>query len=57
MPVLPPFDEHGLLPAGDYELTLEELEQSHLVIGSQSEGDAVVRKDAPWFCKKLWMCL
>jgi len=33
MPDLPPFDEHGLLPAGDYEQTLEELEQSHLVLG------------------------
>lgn len=30
---LPAFDEHGLLPAGDYELTLDELEQSHLVVG------------------------
>ena len=30
---LPGFDENGVLPAGDYELTLDELAQSHLVVG------------------------
>ncbi len=33
LPALPPFDEHGLLPVGDYELTLDELEESFLVVG------------------------
>ena len=33
---LPPFNEHGLLPPGDYSLTLEELADSHLVTGNPS---------------------
>jgi len=33
LPDLPAFGEDGLLPPGDYELTLDELEQSHLVTG------------------------
>lgn len=37
MSTLPPFDEDGLLPAGDYELTLDELETSHLVTGHGHE--------------------
>ena len=31
--MLPAFDENGLLPAGDYELTLDELRASLLVVG------------------------
>lgn len=31
--MLPDFDEHGLLPAGDYELTFEQLRASVLVVG------------------------
>ncbi len=31
--VLPKFDESGLLPIGDHPLTLEELADSHLVLG------------------------
>lgn len=31
--ILPPFNEHGLLPPGEYEQTLDELEQSYLVTG------------------------
>lgn len=34
--ILPDFDENGLLPVGDYELTIEELKKSHLVTGSQN---------------------
>lgn len=30
---LPPFDERGLLPPGDYEMTLEQLKRSMLVRG------------------------
>ena len=32
--MLPPFDENGLLAAGDYPMTLDELESSHLVCGT-----------------------
>jgi hypothetical protein len=32
---LPPFDEDGLLPPGDYEMSLEELKGSMLVEGSE----------------------
>jgi hypothetical protein len=39
---LPSFDENGLLPAGDYDLTLDELETSHLVVGYD---------DRPWSIK------
>ena len=37
--VLPPFDEFGLLPPGDYALTLEELKQSMLVTGPQNRDE------------------
>lgn len=40
MPGLPPFDDHGLLPAGNYEQTLDDLERSRLVIGSGEEDVA-----------------
>jgi hypothetical protein len=33
---LPPFDDGGLLPPGDYEMTLEELKSSMLVEGPES---------------------
>ena len=33
MSLLPPFTDDGLLPAGDYELTLEQLLTSSLIIG------------------------
>lgn len=33
--MLPPFDQHGLLPSGDYELTIEQLRKSVLVGGSE----------------------
>lgn len=35
---LPAFTDEGLLPVGDYQLTLDELERSHLVVGSGQEG-------------------
>lgn len=31
--MLPPFDEDGCLPAGDYQLTIDELRASMLVVG------------------------
>lgn len=34
--VIPPFAETGMLPAGDYEVTLDELRQSVLVTGGDS---------------------
>jgi hypothetical protein len=42
---LPPFTEEGLLPAGDYPLTLDELRASFLVTGV---GVASTTWDAPW---------
>jgi len=33
MPILPEFTPDGLLPRGDYELTLDEIRQSMLVVG------------------------
>ena len=44
--ILPPFDEFGLLPPGDYPLTLAELRQSSLVVpseGSSKDWDAIWR--------------
>ena len=34
--MLPPFNSHGLLPPGDYELTLADLRQSMLVVGPRT---------------------
>ena len=63
MPDLPPFTTEGLLPPGDYSLTLGELRASALV------ADDATRKadsnwDAPWreklvdnlevLCRQLW---
>ena len=42
---LPPFDEYGLLPPGDYPLTLPELKQSMLVNGPAPAHEPW---DAPW---------
>lgn len=33
MPLIPPFTREGLLPAGDYEVTFDELRASRLVVG------------------------
>jgi hypothetical protein len=43
--VLPPFDDFGLLPPGDYPLTLDELKQSMLVHGP---ADPHEPWDAEW---------
>lgn len=40
---LPPFNEQGVLPPGDYELSLNALEGSYLVTGGWRE-----EWDAPW---------
>jgi hypothetical protein len=45
MSVLPAFDAQGLLPAGDYELTFEDLRRSRLVAGA---GDPDSNWDAEW---------
>ncbi len=41
---LPEFNDEGLLPAGDYEMTFDELRRSSLVCG----GDDDSPWDAPW---------
>jgi len=45
-PLLPPFDFDGLLPAGDYPLTLDELVRSQLVIGPNPTD--LSDWDVPW---------
>jgi hypothetical protein len=47
--MLPPFNDRGLLPPGDYELTLDELRASLLVVGP---GAAAPHWDASW---RLWL--
>ncbi len=47
MSVLPAFDADGLLPPGDYELTLDALRESPLVVGPDDEP-APPNWDAPW---------
>ena len=47
MPTLPPFDQDGLLPLGDYELSLEELRESILVSGP-GDPTAYPSWDRPW---------
>lgn len=42
---LPPFDQDGLLPAGDYELDFQQLRGSFLVTGVGGES---LTWDAPW---------
>lgn len=44
MAPLPPFDDRGLLPPGDYPLTFDELRNSHLVAGSGGDWDAEWRR-------------
>lgn len=46
--VLPPFTPEGLLPVGDYALTLEELRASHLVAGLKGSGEGASTWDADW---------
>src|SRR5205823_1681034 len=43
--VLPPFTSDGLLPPGDYPLTIDELRASYLISG---EGVGVPEWDVPW---------
>src|SRR5271168_2452909 len=45
MASLPPFDSHGLLPPGDYELTFDELRCSSLVM---CPGSAESAWDSAW---------
>ena len=47
--MLPPFNDRGLLPPGDYELTLHELRTSLLVVGPSA---AAPHWDASW---RLWL--
>ena len=47
MATLPPFDPDGLLPLGDYELSLEELRESILVSGP-GDPQAYPSWDRPW---------
>jgi|SRR5581483_6499614 len=60
--MLPPFDQDGLLPVGDYPVTLDELRASHLVTG---QGAVSQPWDAAWrarlvdglavLVRQLWM--
>ena len=45
MTTLPDFNADGMLPPGDYELTLEELRASRLVVGP---GERAPHWDAAW---------
>jgi hypothetical protein len=47
MPALPNFTPEGVLPPGDYELSLDELEESMLVLGPGQPKDHPVW-DAAW---------
>src|SRR5882724_11780386 len=38
MSILPSFTSDGLLPPGDYELTVDELRESLLVVGARAPG-------------------
>ena len=44
---LPHFSDEGLLPPGDYELTLDQLRASMLVLGPDDPGECPTW-DAPW---------
>ena len=47
MQSLPDFDADGLLPQGDYYLTIEQLKQSKLVLGP-GDPNACLTWDASW---------
>jgi hypothetical protein len=47
MPVIPPFDPDGLLPPGDYEVSLDELRRSMLVLGPADPKERL-SWDRPW---------
>jgi hypothetical protein len=40
MPVIPSFDLDGLLPAGDYEVSFEQLRCSVLALGPNAEKES-----------------
>lgn len=44
---LPPFDDDGLLPPGDHEMSFAELRRSALVVGTEEPGDGAAW-DAEW---------
>jgi hypothetical protein len=44
---IPEFDVDGLLPAGDYEVTFDELRESILVVGPEDKS-AYPNWDSPW---------
>jgi hypothetical protein len=47
MAMIPPFDSDGLLPPSDYEVSLDELRRSPLVVGP-SNPNAYPSWDRPW---------
>lgn len=47
MPNIPAFDSDGLLPPGDYEVSLDELQQSVLVLGAGNQEEHP-SWDRPW---------
>lgn len=50
MPPIPPFTQEGLLPPGDFEVTIEELRESVVVCGL-GQPNASPNWDAPWRLK------
>jgi hypothetical protein len=57
---IPSFDQRGLLPAGDYSVTFDQIRSSHLVVGDGSSAtwDAEWRRTLVDHCevlvKELW---
>ncbi|HUY93486.1 MAG TPA: hypothetical protein VMV10_32465 [Pirellulales bacterium] len=47
MRVIPDFQEDGVLPPGDYEVSFEELRRSILVVGPEGQGEGV-SWDSQW---------
>jgi hypothetical protein len=45
---IPPFDEDGVLPEGDYEVTLDALEESRLVTGAGLPEKQARKWDSHW---------
>lgn len=47
---LPSFTQQGLLPSGDYELSFDQVRNSHLVVGEQ-DHELYAGWDAAWRLK------
>lgn len=60
LPLIPPFDSRGLLPPGDYQVTFQDIRQSHLIsgVGHDPTWDAAWRSTLLDGCevmvRQLW---